>query len=158
LLGLAYQQEATRPADAQAESEAATEARRNRARQAIAEYRLALALQPNYYSAHMNLRSSYLILGQPSEAAETLTASVALETQKPWAYTARGLALSAQKRTQDAVDDLDRAIKLSPDFRLPKLNRGIAYWMQQKYDQALADFDAVLEPPDNQRLIEGAYY
>ncbi len=158
LLGLAYQQEATRPADAQAESEAATEARTRRVRQAVEEYRLALALEPNHYWAHMNLGSSYLALGQPAEAAETLSACVALETQKPWGYSARGLALIAQKRTQDAIDDLDRAIKLSPEFRLPKLNRGIAYWMQQKYDQALADFDAVLEPPDNQRLIEGAYY
>src|SRR5207244_3228257 len=54
--------------------------------------------------------------------------------------------------------DLDKAISLSKDFRLPRLNRGIAYWMQQKYDKALEDFDAVEQPPDDKRLIEGAYY
>src|SRR5262245_60057085 len=30
--------------------------------------------------------------------------------------------------------------------------------MQQKYDEALEDFDAVDQPPDDKRLIQGAYY
>jgi tetratricopeptide (TPR) repeat protein len=53
---------------------------------------------------------------------------------------------------------LDRAVQLSPDSRPSRLNRGVVYWNQKKYDPALADFEAVLQPPKEKRLVEAAYY
>src|SRR5262249_37833098 len=158
LLGMQYQAEAARPAAGQAEADAAKTAREERVRKVIDQYRRALLLKPDHYWAHLQLGSSYLALGQAAEAAEALSACVALRPRSAWGYSVRGLALVAQKRYQEATADLDRAIALSPDFRLPRLNRGIAFWMQKKYDEALADFEAVLQPPDGLRLIEGAYY
>ena len=49
-------------------------------------------------------------------------------------------------------------MQLSPDSRPSRLNRGVVYWNQKKYDAALADFEAVLESPKEQRLVEAAYY
>jgi tetratricopeptide (TPR) repeat protein len=38
------------------------------------------------------------------------------------------------------------------------LNRGMIYRLQNKRDAALADFSAVMAPPDDRRLVEAAYY
>src|SRR5262249_17534061 len=93
-----------------------------------------------------------------AEAAEALSACVALQPGAPWGYSVRGLAQVAARRFAEAAADLDQAIHLSRDFRLPRLNRGVAYWLQPEYDEALAGFEALLGPPDSQRLIEGLYY
>jgi tetratricopeptide (TPR) repeat protein/tRNA A-37 threonylcarbamoyl transferase component Bud32 len=158
LVGMSLQMEATRPADADAQGDAARAERDKLARQAIERYRQALRLEPNHYWAHLQLGSSYMGLLQRAEAAEALNACVALRPDAPWGYSIRGVALVGQKRFEDAIADLNRAIELSPNFRLPRLTRGIAYWTQKKYDEALADFEAVLAPPAHQQLIEGGYY
>lgn len=158
LLGMNYQADATRPADAQAKGEVEKTTREKLVRRAIQEYQLALTMEPNNYWSQMQLGSSYVALGQLSDATGAFGACVAMRPDAAWGYSSRGLALVAQKRFPEAIVDLDRAIQLSRDFRLPRLNRGIANWLQQKYTEALADFDAVLEPPEGQRLIEAAYY
>jgi serine/threonine protein kinase/Flp pilus assembly protein TadD len=158
LLGMAYQNEAARTGGADDESDAGKAAHEKRVKRAIEQYRAALRLEPNHYWAHLQLGSSQLALGQPAQAAEALNACVALRPKAPWGYAVRGMALMIQKEFDAAAVDLDRAIALSPEFRLPQINRGIAYWVQKKYDKALDDFNAVLRPPQQKRLIEGAYY
>ena len=68
-----------------------------------------------------------------------------------------GLALAQQNRYQDAEHDLDRAIELGPDFLPARLNRGVVYWQHGDLELALADFQAVLTPGNEKRLIEAAF-
>ncbi|MBI3465424.1 MAG: protein kinase, partial [Planctomycetes bacterium] len=128
---------------------------------AISEYRQALMADPEHYWSQFQLGRCYMGLGRLAQAVEALGTCVALRPQSPWGYSARGLALGAGPRDKDAsdpIEDLTRAIELAPGFRPSRLNRGVLYWLRRDYDRALQDFDAVLEPPDSQRLIEGAYY
>ena len=67
----------------------------------------------------------YLGLGRRPEAIEVLSACVALRPDSPWAYSARGLALALQRRFDEALRDLNRAIAL--DSRPARLNRGVVY-------------------------------
>ncbi len=125
---------------------------------AIEEYRLALEQERNHFWSQFQLGRCYLALGKLPEAVEALGACVALRPNEPWGYSLRGLALSEQKLFPEAERDLNRAVELAPDLRVARLNRGVVYWQQKKTDQALADFAAVLEPPQEKRLIEAAFY
>lgn len=125
---------------------------------AIDFYRQALELDPKHYWAHFQLGRCYMNLGMMSESVEALGACVALRPDAPWGYSARGLALGMSKRFDESQRDFDRAIKLDPDFRPAWLNRGLVYYQQKKPAEALESLNVTLEPPEDRRLIEGAYY
>jgi serine/threonine protein kinase/Tfp pilus assembly protein PilF len=125
---------------------------------AVDFYRQALELDPKHYWAHFQLGRCYMNLGLMSESVEALGACVALRPDAPWGYSARGLALGMSKRFDESQRDFDRAIKLDPDFRPAWLNRGLIYYQQKKPAEALESLNVTLQPPDDRKLIEGAYY
>ncbi len=127
-------------------------------RKAVAEYQLALRVEPDDFWCHLQMGRCYLSLGQGADAVEALGASVALRPKAPWGYSARGLALGLVQRYADGEADLEQALALDPDFRPALLHRGILAWLQRKDEQALADFAKVLEPPEEKKLFEAAYY
>jgi Tfp pilus assembly protein PilF/tRNA A-37 threonylcarbamoyl transferase component Bud32 len=126
--------------------------------QAIDQYRRAAEENPGGYWAYFQMGRCYLALGQGSEAVEALDTCVALGPKRPWGYSARGLTLGLVGRFTDGEADLAKALVLDADFRPALLNRGILAWLQRQYDRALADFDQVLKPPEEKRLLEAAYY
>jgi tetratricopeptide (TPR) repeat protein len=125
---------------------------------AVDEYQQAVQKRPSHYWSHFQLGRCYLGLGQGAEAVEALGTCVALRPDSPWGYSARGLALALRKRFPEAEQDLEKALELQPDFRPARLNRAVARWLQKDDETALADFEAVLQPPRERRLIEAAYY
>jgi tetratricopeptide (TPR) repeat protein/tRNA A-37 threonylcarbamoyl transferase component Bud32 len=129
-----------------------------RMQRAIALYRQALAIDPNHYWARLQLGRCLQSLGRFPEAAEALGACIAVRPKAHWGYSALGLALAEQGRSVEAEHVLNQAIAIDPDARLPRLHRGVVSWRQKRYDEAVADFGAVLAPPDDRRLIEAAYY
>ena len=129
-----------------------------RMQKAVALYRRALAIDPDHYWARLQLGRCLQSLGRFPEAAEALGACVATRPKAPWGYSALGLALAEQGRYDEAEHELNQAIGIDADARPPRLHRGIVYWRQKKYDAAVADFEAVLAPPDDKRLVEAAYY
>jgi tetratricopeptide (TPR) repeat protein len=129
---------------------------RDRLQQAVGAYRRALELAPDHYWARYQMSRCYLALGRRLEAIEALGGCIALRPEASWGYSMRGLTLALQGRHDEASRDLDRAIALGS--RPARLNRGVVFMLQKKDDAALADLAAVLEPPDDRRLIEAAYY
>ncbi|WP_422925033.1 protein kinase domain-containing protein [Singulisphaera sp. PoT] len=125
---------------------------------AIGHYRQALTLRPDDYWSHYQLGRCYLRLGRFAEGVEALGVCIALRPGAPWGYSARGLALALQGDHGRAGLDLDQALRLDPDFRPARLNRGVSLWLRGKPDEALRDFEAVLAPPVESQLIEAAYY
>jgi tetratricopeptide (TPR) repeat protein len=157
LLGERYRHETVKDASARTER-AVWEVNQSRVRKAVEEYRAALALDPKHFWARFQVGRGSVQLKQPAEAVEALTYCVAQKPTSPWGYTVRGLVLGQLSRYAEAGSDLTRAIDLAPDLRLARLHRGVVYRFQKKDEEALADFDKVLEPPDDKRVIEAAYY
>jgi tetratricopeptide (TPR) repeat protein len=128
----------------------------------IEEYRKAIELDPNHYWSHFQVGRCYLGLGKRSEAVEALRTFVALRPDSPWSHSTLGFALAQKGHVAEALRSLNRAVDLGSDlrsdFRPARLNRGMVYWLQKDYDEALAEFDAVLEPPDDKKLFEAAFY
>ncbi len=131
--------------------------RRDLLLRAIAEYRKALALDPEHYWSLFQLGACYMGLGKNAEAVEALGACVAVRPQAPWSYGARALALSRLGQYDDAEADLKKAMELDPEALTARLNRGAVYLEQKKYDLALADLNAVLDAPPGKRLLEAAF-
>jgi tetratricopeptide (TPR) repeat protein len=123
-------------------------------RQAVARYQDALRLEPANFWCHLQLGRCYLTLRQGPEALEALGTCVALRPDAPWGYSARGLV----GHYADGAADLKRALEIDPEFRPARLQRGVLALLQGQEDQALDDFAAVLEPPEDRRLVEAAYY
>jgi Tfp pilus assembly protein PilF len=132
-------------------------ARRDLLLQAMAKYREALAIDPDHYWSYFQLGAGYLGLEQAKEAVETLGACVASRKDAPWGYSSRALALMALNRYDDAHADVKKAMKLDSDSLATKYNRGLVYFHQKKYEPALADFNAVLEAPEDKRILEAAF-
>jgi serine/threonine protein kinase/Flp pilus assembly protein TadD len=129
-----------------------------RMEKAVVFYRQALAIDPDHYWARLQLGRGLQSLGRFSEATEALGACIATRPLAPWGYSTLGLALAEQGRLDEAERVLNQAISLDASARPPRLHRGVVFWRQKKYDRAIADFETVLAPPDNKRLVEAAYY
>jgi tetratricopeptide (TPR) repeat protein len=163
LLGEEYRNEAADPADDLGDRAARAASRERREKtlgQAMDEYRLALSLAPDHlgFWCNFQLGQCHLSLGQSAEAMETLGACVALKPESPWGYSERGLALAVLKRFPEAHRDLDRALQLDANFLPARLNRAIAYALDNKPQQATDELAKVLEAPPEKRLLEAAYY
>jgi tetratricopeptide (TPR) repeat protein/predicted Ser/Thr protein kinase len=157
LLGEQRRAEAIRPSDGK-DSRKQWQLNLEKLEEAVGLYRKALSADPDHYWSHLQIGRCYLSLGRQAEAVEALGTCVALRSQAPWGYSARGLALTLQKRYDEARADLDRAVALAPDLGPPRLNRAVLFAQQEQYDAALADLDTVLRAPPDRRLIEATFF
>jgi len=134
-------------------------AKREHLLQAIEKYRQATELDPQNFWARYQLGRSLLALGRLPEAIEVLSACIAVRPEAPWSYSSRGMAYALANQREEALADLNRAMALAPEFAPAKLNRGfVNAWLFDDHEAALADFAALMNAPDDKRLIEAAFY
>ena len=69
------------------------------------------------------------------------------------AYYDRGIAYRLTRQFNRAMADLNRSIRLQPDFAAAYVERGLVWYEKREYARAIADDDAVIRlKPD---LVEG---
>jgi tetratricopeptide (TPR) repeat protein len=88
-----------------------------RREEAVAEYRAALRLSPRYTPAYVNLSDLHREAGQEAETERTLREGLAVVPDDATLHHALGLSLARSGRQGDAVQELERAAKLSADVR-----------------------------------------
>jgi len=126
--------------------------------QAIYAYQQALRIDPRHYWAQFQLARCYLRMQRGPEAVEALGTCIALRPEAPWAYSTRGLVRGMLGEFASAEADLNEALRLAPNFRPARLNRGFVWSLQGRDEEALAEFDATLQPPAEAALTEAAFY
>lgn len=80
-----------------------------------------------------------------------------MQTNDAEAYYNRGTVYAIQERYPEALQDLDRALDINPDFAQVYGNRGLIYKALGKTDEAIADLERFIELSDNpewQAMIE----
>ena len=82
---------------------------------AEAAYRAALALQPDFTQAAVNLADLYRLQGHDAEGEKTLRQALALDPQNAAAHHALGLLLIRGKKLPDAITALAEAARLDSD-------------------------------------------
>src|ERR1700721_2940301 len=65
------------------------------------------------------------------------------------AFGNRGNAYFAKAQYDRAIQDLDQAIKLDPDYAAAFCNRGSAYFGKAQYDRAIQDLDQAIKLDPN---------
>ncbi len=113
--------------------------------EAVACYRRALALQPDYVEAHNNLGNALLDLGQPDEAVASYRQAIALKPDLAEAHNNLGIALRLQGKTDEAVACFRQAIAVKPDYAEAYSHLGKALRDQGKPDEALGCYRKAIE-------------
>ena len=116
---------------------------------AVASYRAALAMQPDYPDACRNLGIALQAGGQHAGAMAAFRQAIALAPAYAEVYSNMGAALKEQGRADDAVASYRRAISLKPGLAEAHTNLGVLLKEQGLLQEALDSHQrATLVQPD----------
>jgi predicted O-linked N-acetylglucosamine transferase (SPINDLY family) len=137
--------------------------RAGRLPEAIAAYRQALAIKPDYPAAMVNLASALHLARQLEEAVELNLRALALRPGHAGTHNNLGLVLHDRGELDQALGHLSRAVALAPGVGDFHNNLGLALKTVNQLDAAMAAFaGAIRLSPDNPRaysnFILAAHY
>ena len=120
--------------------------------QALAGYRMAIRLKPDYAEAHYNLGIALAAQGKLEEAVAEFRAAIRLKPDYAEAHYNLGNALLDQGKLEEAIAEFRTAIRLKPDYAEAHYNLGVALEAQGKPEEAIAEFrTAIRLKPDTRR-------
>jgi protein O-GlcNAc transferase len=105
---------------------------------AIARYRQAIALRPDYPEAHNNLGNSLREAHEPEAAWRSCARAIELRPGYAQAHTGLGNALKDMGELDAAAASYRKAIELRPDFALAYVNLSVVLRRQRHYTQAVS--------------------
>ena len=105
---------------------------------AVASYRRALELRPNFFEAAANMGNLLENAGRFAPAAEAYRRALALRPDQPLVLNGLGLCELAQGRVPEAIEALEHALRVQPDF--PQAGNNLA--------------TAIARLGDNRRAVE----
>ena len=125
--------------------------REGRLEEAMAWYREALRVGPEFAAAHVGISAALIDGGRHEEASESLAHAFSLDMDSATAATAHyleGLALLGQERPTEAARQFERVVEQDP-HHFQALDR-LAHWLfgEREYEEALDLYrsQAALEP------------
>ncbi len=102
------------------------------------EYELALAREPYFIPAHVNLADLYRIRGMDSAAEETLRVALKIDREQADVHHALGLALVRMNRLDEALGELEFAAGARPDNARYAYVFAVALHSAGKVDRAVS--------------------
>ncbi len=119
---------------------------------AIASYRRAVDLKPEYGDALSNLGNLLLDQGKAKDAEASYRKAVRLDPASPMVHNNLGVALLARKAFDDAAVCFREALRLKPDYAEAHNGLGAALMGQENYHEAAACLrEALRLKPDYDR-------
>ena len=105
----------------------------------------AVSIDPKDSVTQHYLGNMYLQVGQVDQAIEHLRKAIALSPGAPDHLIAYAVALAQAGRGDDAVRNLETALRLNPHPRLSYLTRSVVvYYFSERYEQANVAFERLL--------------
>jgi tetratricopeptide (TPR) repeat protein len=122
---------------------------------ALREYQQAATLEPATLDLLLDWGEVYLADGQPEQALAKFQQSAMIE-QSAHIYTQIAAADAQMKRWQDAMNALDTAQKLDPNFAYTYVYRGLVHLANTQCAEAVQDFTKALAlDPANEQARTG---
>lgn len=115
------------------------------AAEAEREYRLAIAMNPSYATAHQWLGELLEAQGRFDEAALALGAARTLDPLSLPVNAALGECLAHLGRYDDAIAVFEKTLELEPDFERARYGLGLALEQKRDYAGAIAEFGRIRE-------------
>ena len=112
--------------------------------QAIADYDLAIALDPNSAEAHCNRGALLTDLAHLGEALESYDRALTIRPNFPEAHCNRGVTLERLFDHEAALLSYDMAIAIAPHFMAAHLCRASVLRTLSRFSEALESFDRVI--------------
>src|SRR5882762_236128 len=117
---------------------------------AIAHYRQAIELRPNYAEAHYNLGRLLVQKGQLDEAIAHYDKALEINPSDADAHNNLGVTLLANGRIDEAIAHYQKALVIQPDYADASCNLAGALLSKDDLDGAIAHFSACLAVSPNQ--------
>jgi tetratricopeptide (TPR) repeat protein len=112
--------------------------------EAIADYREALRLKPDYAIAHSNLGSALHHKGQLDEAIAELREALRLNKNLAEAHNSLGVAVRDKGQLDEAIAEYQEALRLKKDHAMAHYNLGNALREKGRTDEAIAELREAL--------------
>ena len=127
--------------------------------EAIACYKEAIGLKPNFHEAYNSMGVAYKSLEQYQEAIECYQEAIEIKDDYPAAYNNLGIAYKGLGEYQEAITCYEKALQLKPDYPIAYNNMGNVYLRKFKeseenrdiefLDQAIACYEKAVELKPN---------
>ena len=124
--------------------------------EAIAQFRKALDIYPNYDAGHYNLGVALFREGQFDESIAQFQKALQINPNYAEAHSNLGLALLQKGQLDDAIEQYQVALKINPSFALAHANLGVAFIRKGQIDDAIAQFQEALRLNPNLRPVRDA--
>ncbi len=111
--------------------------------EAMALYREALEMYPNYEGAHLNLGAAFNLTGHPKEAAGEFARAIQLQPDDASAYNDLGAVLG-NGRIDESISLFEKAIQINPRYVDAYMNLGQAMDRKGRWPKAIAQYEAAL--------------
>jgi len=111
---------------------------------AQATYLAILKTQPSQADALHLLGVIEIQIGNYQEAVELTNKAIDIDSNQPFFYSSRGIALRKLNQFGAAIASYDKAICLKPDYAEAHYNRSIALGEIKQYDAAIRGYNAAI--------------
>ena len=115
-----------------------------RFKEAVSSFQRALALKPDFATAHNHLGIALNELGKPREAIISHEKALKLNPDYAAAHNNLGVTLNGLGRFSEAAASHEKALQLRPDFTDAHNNLGAALNQLGRFDEAVASFEMAL--------------
>jgi tetratricopeptide (TPR) repeat protein len=120
-----------------------------RREEAVATFRQALEVDPEYLPAHLSMAFALAAGGQSDEAIAHYRKALEIEPDREEAHVDLGVLLAGRGQFDEAVAEYQAALKVRPDCAEAYNNLGVLLLGRSRLDEAIADFGkAVTIDPD----------
>jgi hypothetical protein len=116
-----------------------------RLEEAVASYRKAIALIPDYAEAHYNLGNTLQELGRSKDAEASYRKAIAFKPDYAEAHSNLGITLRELGRSKHAEASYRKAIALKPDYADAHSNLGVTLQELGKLEDALVQYKKSFE-------------
>jgi len=113
--------------------------------EAVAEFRQALAVKPDFAPAHFYLAHVYLDLGRPARAKEELEAALTQAPGNPQFLASLGEAQRQLKDPGKAVETIRQALASDPSLGEARYYLGLALFDLGKTEDSIKELEQVLQ-------------
>jgi putative PEP-CTERM system TPR-repeat lipoprotein len=114
-------------------------------KKAETDLKTAIELAPEVMNTRLVLSSYYLKKKEYNKAIKTLKEGIRGNAKDAILYSNIAIALFAQKKTDNALEYLQKAKETAPDYFTPYFYRANYFTIKGNYDHALNEYSAVLE-------------
>ena len=113
--------------------------------EAIAEYNIALEIDPKFTMAYNDRGIAYRWKGQHDQAISDHNKALDLNPRYVRAYISRGITYGVKGELDLAISDFSKALEINPRDADSYFSRGIAYGERGQCDKAISDYTKAIE-------------